>query len=143
MAQLKRIALEVGQSCNLDLAWLEACETDQQRLPQKYYRASGIEYPYESPQGEYRAIIVLDRTRSPPDIQGCGIRSLARLWCVRPNRASKLRFHLQRCNHMFRSVLPHPSLFPRLPTFEPAPVANKVLHCASLRQRSLSVEMHG
>ena len=62
MIQLKRASLEIGETTRFDVAWLEAGDADLQRLPQKYHRASELEYPYESPQGDYKATIALDRS---------------------------------------------------------------------------------
>ena len=60
MVQLKRVALDIGQSTHFDVAWMEAGDRDLQRLPQDYRRDGEFSYFYQSPQGGYRETIMLD-----------------------------------------------------------------------------------
>jgi hypothetical protein len=55
--QLKRIALEIGQSTEIQVAWLDVDSAALVALPQIYRRESDDAYDYESPQGPYRATL--------------------------------------------------------------------------------------
>lgn len=59
MVQLRRANLAVDEATEFDVAWLEAGDQELVRLPQRYRRVSETEYDYHSPQGEYRATIIL------------------------------------------------------------------------------------
>ncbi|MCI0466822.1 MAG: putative glycolipid-binding domain-containing protein [Beijerinckiaceae bacterium] len=62
MLQLNRVRLSVGDTVNLDVAWLDAGEEVLVRLLQKYRRTSTFDCDYSSPALDYRATIVLART---------------------------------------------------------------------------------
>jgi uncharacterized protein len=62
MVQLRRVSLSIGESAQFDVAWLEAGDEGLHRLPQEYSRSTDREYPYASPQNDYRETIVLDAT---------------------------------------------------------------------------------
>lgn len=55
--QLQRMALEVGETKEIVVAWLDLESTALQPLPQIYSRTSDEAYDYNSPQGPYRATL--------------------------------------------------------------------------------------
>ena len=59
MLQLSRVKLDIGETAEFDVAWLEAGDEALTRLFQRYRRINQTDYDYHSPQGDYRATIVL------------------------------------------------------------------------------------
>jgi uncharacterized protein len=55
--QLKRMALEVGQSAEIIVAWMDVDSSVLEPLPQIYRRTDEDAYAYNSPQGPYRATL--------------------------------------------------------------------------------------
>ena len=55
--QLRRMALQIGQSAELSVAWLDVSGGGLQQLYQRYERRSVDEYWYEAPQFEYAATL--------------------------------------------------------------------------------------
>ncbi|NML05040.1 putative glycolipid-binding domain-containing protein [Sphingomonas sp. G-3-2-10] len=55
--QLRRMALEVGQSAEIVVAWLDVAAAALAPLPQRYRRVREDAYAYESPQNDYRATL--------------------------------------------------------------------------------------
>lgn len=52
--QLQRMALEVGKSQQITVAWLDVDSEALEPLPQIYARVAHMSYDYNSPQGPYR-----------------------------------------------------------------------------------------
>lgn len=69
-AQLRRIALAVGQEAGFDVAWLDAGSTDLIPLPQNYRRISDAAYDYRSPTVGYEATISLAENGFAADYPG-------------------------------------------------------------------------
>lgn len=59
-AQLRRMALQVGGSAEISVAWMDVESASLEPLPQIYTRISDSAYDYNSPQGPYRATLQLD-----------------------------------------------------------------------------------
>lgn len=57
--QLRRMALEVGQSDRITVAWMDVTSSELEPLPQIYRRVSEHAYDYDSPQGPYRATLLI------------------------------------------------------------------------------------
>ena len=57
--QVRRIALEVGQSADVPVAWLDAASTRLERLAQHYQRRGELSYWYESPRFDYSGLLEL------------------------------------------------------------------------------------
>jgi hypothetical protein len=57
--QLKRMALEIGKSKEIKVAWFDLACTTLQPLPQIYHRVSEQAYAYNSPQGPYEATLLI------------------------------------------------------------------------------------
>lgn len=55
--QLRRIGLEVGQSTQITVAWMDLGSTVLEPLPQIYRRTGDKAYDYDSPTGPYRATL--------------------------------------------------------------------------------------
>lgn len=55
--QLRRMALEIGQSKHITVAWMDVASKELEPLPQYYHRVSAHAYNYESPQGPYKATL--------------------------------------------------------------------------------------
>jgi uncharacterized protein len=55
--QLRRMALGVGQSDRITVAWMDVDSHGLEPLPQVYRRISEHAYDYDSPQGPYRATL--------------------------------------------------------------------------------------
>lgn len=55
--QLRRMALDIGQSRHITVAWMDVGSSELEPLPQNYHRASAEAYDYESPQGPYKATL--------------------------------------------------------------------------------------
>ncbi|RYD49622.1 MAG: hypothetical protein EOP60_13465 [Sphingomonadales bacterium] len=69
--QLKRMALEVGQSAEINVAWLDVESTALAALPQIYRREGLDAYDYNSPQGPYHATLRIAESgfvRDYPDL---------------------------------------------------------------------------
>lgn len=60
LLQLRRIALAIGESADVPVAWLDAEQGTLTALPQRYERRSGTTYWYESPSVGYRALLEVD-----------------------------------------------------------------------------------
>jgi hypothetical protein len=60
--QLRRMALEVGQSERITVAWMYVGSPALEPLPQIYRRTSERTYDYDSPQGPYRATLHIARS---------------------------------------------------------------------------------
>jgi uncharacterized protein len=59
MAQLKRIALSIGEDGAFNVAWLDTGADYLELLPQQYRRVSEFDYDYRSPTVGYRAVMTL------------------------------------------------------------------------------------
>ncbi len=57
--QLRRMALDVGQTGRITVAWIDVNEATLTPLPQIYRRTAADAYDYDSPQGPYRATLRL------------------------------------------------------------------------------------
>ncbi|WP_158266508.1 putative glycolipid-binding domain-containing protein [Allosphingosinicella deserti] len=57
--QLKRMALQIGQSARITVAWFDLGCTTLSPLPQIYHRVSEDAYAYDSPQGPYQATLLV------------------------------------------------------------------------------------
>jgi uncharacterized protein len=57
--QLRRLALESGQSADVPVAWLDVPEGKLQRLEQSYQRMSKMKYQYDAPRFDYHALLVV------------------------------------------------------------------------------------
>ena len=55
--QLRRMALTVGQSRAITVAWMDVDSKELEPLPQTYHRISEQAYDYDSPQGPYRSTL--------------------------------------------------------------------------------------
>ncbi|HEY5203625.1 MAG TPA: putative glycolipid-binding domain-containing protein [Roseiarcus sp.] len=55
--QLSRIALKLGQSAEVPVAWLDLDRASLTELPQRYERRSETSYWYEAPTVPYRALL--------------------------------------------------------------------------------------
>jgi hypothetical protein len=55
--QLRRMALEVGQSADVSVAWLDVTAGTLDTLHQRYERRSADSYWYEAPRFEYSALL--------------------------------------------------------------------------------------
>jgi hypothetical protein len=59
LPQLRQLALRVGQSADLPVAWLDLPCLALQRLPQRYARRTRTSYWYEAPTTRYAAELTL------------------------------------------------------------------------------------
>ncbi|HEV7992876.1 MAG TPA: putative glycolipid-binding domain-containing protein [Gemmatimonadaceae bacterium] len=57
LLQLRRIALVIGESADVPVAWLDVRSGTLSRLEQRYHRVSETEYAYEAPRFDYRATL--------------------------------------------------------------------------------------
>jgi len=55
--QLRRMGLDVGQTAEIAVAWMDLESAALAPLPQIYRRIGDKAYDYESPQGPYRAVL--------------------------------------------------------------------------------------
>jgi hypothetical protein len=62
LQQLRRMQLEVGESAELPVAWLDASAADLVELPQRYLRRDRTSYDYEAPSVPYRATLEIDQS---------------------------------------------------------------------------------
>ena len=60
--QLQRMALAIGQSREITVAWMDVDSNALKPLPQIYARVADHAYDYDSPQGPYRAILTVARS---------------------------------------------------------------------------------
>ena len=76
LIQLRRVALAVGKSAGVPVAWLDVATGTLDRLDQRYERRSESTYWYESPRFEYAALL---------DVGPEGfVRQYPRLWEEEP-----------------------------------------------------------
>ena len=69
--QLERVQLDRGQATDFTVAWFDAGADTLVALPQHYRREGEREYWYESPTGQYRAMLELGASgfvRTYPDL---------------------------------------------------------------------------
>jgi hypothetical protein len=59
LCQVRRIALAVGQSAEVPVAWLDAGSSRLERLAQRYQRRAELAYWYESPRFNYAGLLEL------------------------------------------------------------------------------------
>lgn len=57
---MRRLALEVGESAEVDAVWVRFPELEVARLPQRYTRLEGMRYRYESAGGAFLAELEVD-----------------------------------------------------------------------------------
>jgi hypothetical protein len=57
LTQLRRLALDVGASADVPVAWLDVDSWSLQRLPQRYERRTPRAYAYQSPTFGYDAVL--------------------------------------------------------------------------------------
>jgi hypothetical protein len=57
--QLHRCNLDIGETADFPVAWLDVPGTSLTSLPQRYEKRSATTYWYESPQGPYSALLEL------------------------------------------------------------------------------------
>lgn len=57
---IRRLQLGIGQSVETDALWIRFPELTLERLPQRYTRAAGHRYIYESRGGAFRAVLDVD-----------------------------------------------------------------------------------
>jgi hypothetical protein len=57
LSQLRRIALQVGQSADVPVAWLDAPFGSLEVLQQRYERRTDETYWYTAPQFDYAALL--------------------------------------------------------------------------------------
>jgi len=57
LPQIRRLNLEIGQSADFTVAWLDDEAASLTELPQFYERISEHAYRYASPTGDYRAVL--------------------------------------------------------------------------------------
>jgi hypothetical protein len=74
LQQLRRVALAVGESADVTVAWLDVGSGELSELRQRYERRSETTYWYESPGAGYRALLELDAAGF--------VRRYPRLWEV-------------------------------------------------------------
>jgi hypothetical protein len=60
LAQLRRIALLVGQAANVPVAWLDAPFGSLEKLQQRYERRTTETYWYAAPRFGYSALLQVD-----------------------------------------------------------------------------------
>jgi hypothetical protein len=60
LAQLRRVALDIGQSADVPVAWIDIGSNTLERVEQRYARRSGREYWYESPRYSYFAMLEIN-----------------------------------------------------------------------------------
>jgi hypothetical protein len=60
LSQLCRIALQIGQSTDVPVAWLDAAAGTLALLPQRYERRSATTYWYESPTTGYSGLLEVE-----------------------------------------------------------------------------------
>ena len=60
MLPIRRLALEVGESCAVDAAWVRFPELTLERLDQRYTRLDARRYRYQSGGGSFTAEIEVD-----------------------------------------------------------------------------------
>jgi hypothetical protein len=68
--QLQRMALAVGQSAEVPVAWLDAGGTTLALLAQRYERRSTATYWYEAPRFGYQALLEFDEAGFARDYPG-------------------------------------------------------------------------
>ncbi|WP_142849296.1 putative glycolipid-binding domain-containing protein [Telmatospirillum sp. J64-1] len=57
LSQLRRVPLAVGQSAEIDVAWLDPATNRLVLLPQRYERRTETEYWYEAPSVGYQGLL--------------------------------------------------------------------------------------
>lgn len=60
--QLRRMALEIGQTADVSVAWLDESSGTLDTLHQRYERRTAHEYWYEAPRFNYFALLQVNRT---------------------------------------------------------------------------------
>jgi hypothetical protein len=71
LTQLRRVGLQVGQSADVPVAWLQIGTGTLSVLPQRYERRSDTTYWYEAPTVEYQGLLEIDASgfaRHYPDL---------------------------------------------------------------------------
>lgn len=62
LSQLRRVALEVGQTADVPVAWLDVPVGTLEKLHQRYERRTRETYWYESPRFDYFALLQVNET---------------------------------------------------------------------------------
>ena len=76
---IRRLALDVGQSADVQAAWLRCPNFALERLPQRYTRLDRTQYRYESAGGEFAADLIVNDAGLVTSYEGlwveAGVRS--------------------------------------------------------------------
>lgn len=68
--QLRRIKLKVGEKISFKIAWYDLHSKSLTPLLQTYRRISETMYAYESPQGPYKAVLIVGNSGFVVDYPG-------------------------------------------------------------------------